>query len=328
MTTKIPQTLFSKIAVSCVLVMVFGKLFAQQDAQFTQYMFNGSYYNPAVAGKEVGYRFSAIHRTQWTNYTTAAGTGGAPVTQLITAQGRLNSKNIGYGLVLVNDKIGATNNLEINLQGSYHKKINQFTLSFGGYAGLFSSSLDYGELIVVNPEPNLPQAGRENQMALDFGAGILIDRGNLYMGLSSKHLNQPSFDFGDASYENRLKNHTYLLFGYRLRPIGPLRIEPSFLLKNVGMYNFSYDVSVMATHQNRINAGIAYRGEESVSMILGYSILKDNSLKLGYAFDLVVGGLEAKSPTSHELMLRYALTDRNRIKEVERVIQRTPRFRF
>ena len=82
----------------------------------------------------------------------------------------------------------------------------------------------------------------------------------------------------------------------------------------------------MATHQNRINGGFAYRGEESVSLILGYSLFRDNSLKLGYAFDLVVGGLEAKSPTSHELMLRYTLQDVNR--EVERVIQRTPRFRF
>jgi type IX secretion system PorP/SprF family membrane protein len=328
MATKIPSTVYFRVAVTWIFVFSIGKLFAQQDAQFTQYMFNGSFYNPALAGKDMGYRFSAIHRTQWLNYTTAAGTGGAPVTQVITAQGRLKSKNIGYGLVLVNDKIGATNNLELNLQGSYHKKINRSTLSFGGYVGVFSSSLDYGDLIVVNPEPNLPQIGKENQIALDYGAGVLLDRGNFYLGLSSKHINQPSFDFGNATYENQLKTHSYLLFGYRVRPIGPLRIEPSFLLKNVGLNNFSYNVSVMATHQNKINAGLAYRGEESVSLILGYSLLKDNSLKLGYAFDLVTGGLEAKSPTSHELMLRYTLTDKIRSGEFERVIQRTPRFRF
>lgn len=83
----------------------------------------------------------------------------------------------------------------------------------------------------------------------------------------------------------------------------------------------------MATHQNKINGGIAYRGEESVSLIVGYSLLRDNSLKLGYAFDLVVGGLEAKAPASHELMLRYVLPTISG-REVERVIQRTPRYRF
>jgi type IX secretion system PorP/SprF family membrane protein len=326
MTIKSRLDNFLKLGFLGILFFITGYIQAQQDAQFTQYMFNGMYYNPAFAGKESGYRFSALHRSQWANYTTSSGQGGAPVTQLITAEGRLDSKNIGYGLTIVNDQIGATGNLEINLQGSYQKKINRATLSFGGYVGMFSSSLDYGEIIVVNPEPNLPQSGKESQMAVDFGAGLLYDRGKFYLGLSTKHLNQPSFDFGDASYANQLKNHSYLLFGYRIRPIGQLRIEPSLLIKTVSFNNFSYDVSVMATHQNKINGGIAYRGEESVSLILGYSLLRDNSLKLGYAFDLVVGGLEAKSPTSHELMLRYVLPTVSR--EVERVIQRTPRYRF
>jgi type IX secretion system PorP/SprF family membrane protein len=326
MTSKIRLENFLKFGFFVILFLTTEYIQAQQDAQFTQYMFNGMFYNPAFAGKESGYRFSVLHRSQWANYTTSSGQGGAPVTQLITAEGRLDSKNIGYGLTIVNDQIGATGNLEVNLQGSYQKKINRATLSFGGYVGMFSSSLDYGELIVINPEPNLPSSGKESQMAVDFGAGLLYDRGKYYLGLSSKHLGQPSFDFGDASYANQLKNHSYLLFGYRVRPIGQLRIEPSLLIKTVSFNNFSYDISVMATHQNKINGGIAYRGEESVSLILGYSLLRDNSLKLGYAFDLVVGGLEAKSPTSHELMLRYVLPTVSR--EVERVIQRTPRFRF
>ncbi len=311
-----------------LIVFFFGvsASMAQQDAQFTQYMYNGTYYNPAFAGKESGYRFSALHRTQWLNYTTSSGQAGAPVTQLITAQGRLDSKNIGYGLTIVNDQIGPTGNLEINLQGAYHKKINRTTLSVGIYGGVFSSSIDYGELIVVNPEPNLPNAGKENKVNLNFGAGVLLDRGDYYIGLSSRHLNEPAFDFGDGAYANQLENHSYLLLGYRPRPIGQLRIEPSFLLKTVSLNNFSYEVSVIATHQNKISGGIGFRGEESVSLLMGYSLLRDNSLKLGYAFDLVFGGLEAKSPTSHELMLRYALSDVTR--EVQRVIQRTPRFRF
>lgn len=318
---------FLRFRVFVILFLVgTGLVQAQQDAQFTQYMFNGMFYNPAFAGKDGGYRFSALHRTQWAGYSTSSGQGGAPVTQLLTAQGRLDKKKIGYGLTIVNDQIGPSNNLELNLQGSYHKKIRRGNVSIGGYIGAFSSTLDYGELIVVNPEPNLPGSGKENQMALDFGLGALLDRGNYYIGLSSKHLNQPSFDFGGSSYANQLKNHSYLLFGYRVRPIGQLRIEPSFLIKTVSLNNFSYDVSVMATHQNKINAGLAYRGEESLSFILGYSILKDNSLKLGYAFDFVVSGLEAKSPTSHEFMLRYVLPDVTQ--QFERVIQRTPRYRF
>ncbi|MDF2158881.1 type IX secretion system membrane protein PorP/SprF [Algoriphagus sp. CAU 1675] len=299
---------------------------AQQDAQFTQYMYNGMYYNPAFAGKDVGLRFSALHRSQWAGYTTSTGSGGAPTTQLLTAQGRLEGKNTGYGLTVVNDQIGPSSNLEVNLQGAFHKKLKRTTFSVGAYAGMFSSSINYGELVVVNPEPNLPTTGRENSMNLNFGFGILADRGDFYVGLSSRHVNEPDFDFGEGEYGNQLKNHSYLLFGYRLRPIGQLTIEPSFLLKTVSFNNFSYDVSVMVSHQNRISGGLAFRGEESVSLLLGYSLLKDNSLTLGYAFDLVVSGLDAKSPTSHELMMRYKLITAKKM--VERVIQRTPRFRF
>ncbi|MBN3521521.1 type IX secretion system membrane protein PorP/SprF [Algoriphagus lutimaris] len=314
---------------SLVLIAIYAgvsPVLAQQDAQFTQYMYNGMYYNPAFAGKDGGFRFSALHRSQWANYRTSSGQRGAPVSQLLTAQGRLDSKNIGYGINIVNDNIGASSNLEVNLQGAYHKKIKRSNISVGVSFGMFSSSLDYGELIVVNPEPNLPTSGKESQMNFNIGAGVLFDRGDYYVGVSSRHINEPNFDFGDGSYANQLKNHSYLLFGYRFRPIGQLAIEPSFLLKTVSFNNFSYDVSVIATHQNKISGGLAFRGEESISFILGYSILKDNSLKLGYAFDLVVGGLEAKAPTSHELMLRYTLSDVSR--QVERVIQRTPRFRF
>ncbi|MFC3878973.1 type IX secretion system membrane protein PorP/SprF [Algoriphagus namhaensis] len=319
--------LFFKKAIFLVFLLGFSHFaWSQQDAQFTQYMYNGMYYNPAFAGKDGGLRFSALHRSQWLNYTTNSGTGGAPVTQLLTAQNNIAGKNIGYGLTVVNDQIGATGNLEVNLQGAYHKKINRGTLSFGVYAGMFSSSLDYGELIVVNPEPNLPTSGKESQINFNFGAGILLDKRSFYLGLSSRHLNEPAFDFGDGSFDNQLKNHSYALFGYRFRPVGSLTIEPSLLIKSVSFNNFSYDVSVIATHQNKISGGVAFRGEESISLILGYSLLRDNSLRLGYAFDLVIGGLEAKSPTSHELMLRYVLPDIT--KQIDRVIQRTPRFRF
>lgn len=315
---------------NCFLLIIFflgyTSLSAQQDAKFTQYMYNGMYYNPAFAGKEGGLRFSALHRSQWLNYTTNSGQSGAPVTQLITAQGKLESKNIGYGLTVVNDQIGPTGNLEINLQGAYHRKLKRATLSLGVSAGFFSTSIDYGELILVNPELNIPSSGKENQINLNFSAGLLLDRGNYYIGLSSRHVNQPSFDFGDGSYANQLMNHSYLLLGYRFRPIGQLRIEPSFLLKSVSFNNFSYDVSVIATHQNKISGGLAFRGQEAVSILMGYSLLKDNSLNLGYSFDLVFGGLEAKAPTSHELLLRYTLSNVN--KDVQRVIQRTPRFRF
>jgi len=326
MNRKRDLVIFFRAAGFLLLLLASTGVFAQQIPQFTQYLYTGNFFNPALAGKSEGLQFSAIHRSQWQGYTATSGAGTPPTTQLITLQNRVKNKNFGYGLTVVNDQLGATSNLEVSLQGSYHKKIQRTQLSFGGYLGVSNSTLDFEELQFVNPEPSLPLSGTESQLAMDMGAGLMVDRGDFYVGLSGRHLNQASYDFGDGNYANRLQMHNYLLMGYRMRPIGQLRIEPSILLKSLGTHTLSYEVSVIATLQNKVNGGIAYRGEESVSLILGYSLLKDNSLKLGYAFDLVVGGVDAKSPTSHELMLRYAWSDVS--KTVTRVIQRTPRFRF
>jgi len=318
---------FPKIKVVLVFIILIVFTFAskaQQDAQFTQYMYNGLFYNPAFAGKESGYKFSALHRTQWLNYS---GTNGpAPITQLLTATGGLEEYNLGYGLTFVNDNIGPVNNQEINVSLAYHKNLRRGTLSFGLSGGVFSSTLKYDELIVINPDPSIPISGRETQMNFNVGAGAIYDRGNFYVGLSSRHLNQPSFDFGEGAVDNQLMNHSYLLAGYRIKTFALWTFEPSFLLKTVSFNNFSYDLSVIATHNQKISGGLAFRGEESVSLLFGYGILKDNSLRIGYAFDLVIGGLEAKSPTSHEFMLTYNLQPVAR--EYQKVIQRTPRFRF
>ncbi len=307
----------------CVLVV---PAFSQQDAQFTQYMYNGIFYNPAYSGKVDGYQFTGLHRSQWSGYSTLSGAGGAPSTQLLSVTGGFEDLNLGFGLVFANEKIGATSNQEANLSVAYHYKIGRGELSFGGSAGIFSSTLDFDLLELINPDQVVPAGGRENQYNINFSAGALYDRGNLYIGLSGRHLNEPDFNFGEGSLGNQLKLHSYLLAGYRLRASAFWTVEPSVLLKSVEVDNFSYDMSVIASYNDKISGGLAYRGEESASVILGYSLLNDNSLRLGYAFDLVVGGLEAKSPSSHEFMLTYNLPKAKR--SVERVIQRTPRFRF
>ena len=302
----------------------FGAM-GQQDAQFTQYMFNGLFYNPAFAGKESGYQFSALHRSQWLNYT---GTNGpAPITQLLTASGRLDDYNIGFGLTFVNDNIGPTNSQEVNLSAAYHKRFGRGVLSIGASGGLFSGTINYNMFDpVFNPDPRVPAEGKETRMNFSYGLGAIYDRTDFYVGFGSRHINQPTFDFGDGAIDNRLMNHSYLLAGYRIRTFALWTFEPSFLIKSVSFNNFSYDLSVIATHNQRISGGLAFRGEESVSLLFGYGILRDNSLRLGYAFDLVFGGLEAKSPTSHEFMLTYNLQPVTR--EFQKAIQRTPRFRF
>ncbi|WP_137401164.1 PorP/SprF family type IX secretion system membrane protein [Echinicola rosea] len=301
-------------------------VYAQQDAQFTQYMYNGLYYNPAFSGNHTGYRFSALHRSQWLGYTTSSGNGGAPTTQLVTASGRIPGTSFGWGVSFTNDDIGPATSQEANISLAYHRKIRRGVLSLGVSGGMFSNTIKYDEIDVVNPDPSIPSSGNESQMSANFGAGILYEAPKYYLALSSRHINEPTFDFGENSFDNQLVNHSYLMLGYKIRTFAQVTFDPSILLKSEGFNNFSYDVSVIATYDDRMSGGIAYRGEESLSVLLGYKLLRDKSLRIGYAFDLVMGGNEAKAPTSHEFMLTYNLPTIT--KKIESIIQRTPRFRF
>ena len=107
-----------------------ASLSAQQDAQFTQYMFNQLYYNPAYAGMTAAPELTAIHRSQWFGYDGTINPSRAPNTQLISINNPLTSFNGGVGLYILNDNLGPVNNLEIQLSVAYQLKLkNGATLS-------------------------------------------------------------------------------------------------------------------------------------------------------------------------------------------------------
>ncbi len=306
-------------------------LSAQQDAQFTQYMYNSLYYNPAYAGLSDGTELTAIHRSQWLGYQGTVNESGAPNTQLISYNSKLSTIPLGVGLYILNDKLGPTSNLEVQTSFSYQYKFKGgATLNFGLKVGLYSTSLDFDELVFVDPSDVVAGlTGKETQMKPDLGFGIYYRKGNFFGGLSANHLIGSAFDFGEAQISNQLSRHYYLNAGYDYNINSQLTITPTILLKSVSLDTYNFDLSVIGKYNDMLWAGIAYRQSESASAMFGYKLLSDKSLTLAYAFDFVVTNGAGKEPTSHELMLIYNFKTKNRVprKSGSRII-RTPRYRY
>ena len=111
-----------------ILTLIFSGVasYSQQDAQFTQYMYNTINFNPAYAGSRGTLNTFALHRTQW------VGLDGAPVTNIISINSPLNLSNLGLGVSLINDKIGPTNDNTISADISYTIPVSEnYKLSFG-----------------------------------------------------------------------------------------------------------------------------------------------------------------------------------------------------
>lgn len=313
------------------LILTVFSLSAQQDAQFTHYMYNQTYYNPAFTGLTNSNSLTAIHRSQWFGYEGTINSAGAPTTQFISFNGRTNLWNGGIGAYIVNDQLGPSGNLEVQLSASYIVELGaNSSLTFGLNLGMFSTSIDFDQLIVVDPNDNLiGMSGKESQINPDLGFGVLYRNGNFFGGLSANHLLQPEFDYGNDQISNQLVRHYYITAGYDYA-LGPeVTLTPTLLIKNTGLEQFSWDLSAIAKIRERLWVGVSYRDTESASAMIGYKLLQDRSLSLGYAFDFVINDAAAKEPSSQEILLIYSFRSKNRGKRKSgKNIIRTPRYRY
>lgn len=320
MRNKLPLIL--AILVFATLHQVLG----QQNALFSQYMFNNLYYNPAYAGVEGVTTLTAFQRSQWAGYQPTSGDpGGGINTQVISLNAPILRLRSGFGLHVVNDKLGALTNLDMQASFAYHLGIGNSKLSLGVRAGIYSQTVNFDQYRWVEPNDPLRLSNRVSQLRPDFSAGVFYRARQYYLGIGFQHLTDVKFDaFGDYDeLNNPLVNHIIVTGGYDYDMTYKVRLTPTFLVQT-DLNTYSFDVGVMATYNETLWGGLSYRQQEALVGMIGYSFFKEKSLKLGYAFDYVVGAQLAKAAASHEVMVTYSLP----ISSVnEKKIIRTPRFR-
>lgn len=297
---------------------------AQQDPQFTHYMFNQLYFNPAYAGIEKGARFTALHRSQWLGYESTFDAGGAPSTQLISFTMPLAPIRGGIGGYIVNDRLGPLTNLEIQTTVAHHFRLKEGRLSLGVRAGMFSQSIDFNQWRFIDKDDKklIDREGKQSQFLPDLALGAYYHREKFFLGLSVTHLLPGEFDFGGTSSLSSLDPHLYLTGGYWYELNFDVKVLFSGLVKS-DLVKTSYEAGGIAYFKNTLWGGISFRPSEAAILLLGYSFLKDKNMRLGYALDYVVNDRVAKQPTSHEFILMYNMP----VSSGVRKIQRTPRFR-
>jgi type IX secretion system PorP/SprF family membrane protein len=298
---------------------------AQQDVQFSMYMLNPLYYNPAYAGVEGLTKLTVMHRNQWANYvSTLDGAGGSPVTQVVSLTTPVLKMRSGFGVHLVNDKLGPLQNIEAQVAYAYHLAIDDSKLSFGLSAGIYSQSINKSWYRWNNPDDPINRQMEESQIRPDMAGGVFYRAPKYFAGLSFSHLNKSEFDFAADHLRNALENHMFFTAGYDYEYNYDLTITFSGLVKTVNFNSTSVELSAVGYYKDKYWGGISARQSEAVIAMAGLSLMRDNSLKFGYAFDYVVKAVAAKAPLSHEVLLSYALpvTSGDGKKPI-----RTPRFR-
>src|SRR5579859_2598208 len=293
----------------------------QQDPQFTQYMFNTLYYNPAFSGVDGVTKITALHRSQWLGYSSSFGDVGAPTTQLITFTTPIFKLNSGFGAYITHDNLGPFNNYEAQASYAYHLGIKNSKLSFGFRTGIYSQTINANYLRAVDYEKFL-DGGSQSQIKPDMAVGVFWRKEKFYAGVSFDHLTHASFDFGKAS-ASPLQTHLYVTGGYIYEVNFDLKFQFNTLIQS-DFVKTTINVGGLAYLRDMMWGGLSFRQGESMSLLLGYTFLKDKSLKMGYSLDYIVKDQAAKQPTSHEFMLIYELPTNP---QGGKKIVRTPRYR-
>ncbi|WP_222983619.1 type IX secretion system membrane protein PorP/SprF [Flagellimonas meishanensis] len=299
---------------------VFQSLLAQQDAQYTQYMFNTLSVNPAYAGSRGQLSFAGLYRSQW------VGLDGAPETFTINLHSPIRNSRLGYGVSIVNDNIG-----DGVVQETYLDAVISYTLEFAGDAKLSFGlkaggnmiSLDFNGLRNFDQEV-VQQDNIDNQFNPNFGLGLYYHTDRFYAGISAPNILETEYFDNDNSDESvnflsAERINFYFITGYVFDFGADLKFKPALLTKAVGGAPLQVDVSANFLFADKFNFGAAYRWDAAVSALAGFQITDQIMIGLAYDRETTDLGGTQFNDGSFEIFLRLEL-----LKSFQRTV--SPRF--
>jgi type IX secretion system PorP/SprF family membrane protein len=287
--------------VALVVIASWVDLHAQQDPHYTQYMYNMNVINPAYAGSKENLSIGLLYRKQWVEIedapTTFTLSGHSPV-----------GKNVGLGLSVISDKIGPVE--ENNIYGDFSYTLNlggEHKLAFGIKAGITLHQVGlYSDIYNTLPNPNDPAFSADtNNSYFNLGSGLFYYTNKYYLAFSvpnmmkSKHLDFDGREFGSET------SHYFLTGGYVFDVSQNIKFKPFFILKSAFDAPSSLDVSTNFLFNEKFEAGLTYRLDDSFGAMVNYAITPN--VKIGYAYDHIVSDLNVTTPSSHEFILLFDL---------------------
>lgn len=304
-----------KKIVTLVFVLISGLSYAQQDAQFSNYMYNTLSFNPAYAGSRGTTSIYLSQRKQW------VGLEGAPSTNSLSYHSPLGSSNVGIGLSLLNDAIGPVEENLISLDISYSIQTSYDSqLAFGLRASAHMLNVDFTQLNIFNPSDVLAQSNINNRVSPNIGFGMFWYSDKSYVGFSipnlleTSHINKGLNSSVSSISKERL--HYHFTAGHVFNISQDILFKPAILTKIVSGAPFQLDLSSNFQIYDKFTIGASYRLDAAVSFLGGFQI--NRNWLLGYAYDFDTNNLSTYNSGSHEVFLRYEVFRSNRV--------RSPRF--
>lgn len=281
---------------------------AQQDPQYTQYMYNMSVLNPAYATDNADViNFGALYRAQW------VGSVGGPTTGSFFAHSPI-AKKVEMGLSIIHDEIGdVVKETNVFVDFAYVLKLNETNkLSFGVKGGATFFSTNFDGFVYSDELPDPAFANNLSKTFPNIGVGTFYFGENYYLGLSSPNLLKTKhLEKQDGIVETGVEEiHYFFTGGYVFNLNDNLKFKPAFMTKAVSGAPLSVDITTNFLINNVFEIGAGYRWDDSVSGLVNFKITP--ALRIGYAYDYTVSNLGRFNSGSHEIMVLFDLNKKGK----------------
>ena len=302
------------------LTLGFIPAYAQQDAQFSQYIFNGLYINPAYACYKEDTYINSAFRSQWT------GLDGAPTTFSVAADGSVNDGKVGLGLMIQHDQIGAQTNIAAYGNYAYRIQIGEqehSKLAFGLGAGFVQTGIDGNKLNPVQTNDAYIPTGFQSVILPDARIGIYYSNDRFFIGASADnlvaHLVHPATT--SALLIPVPVVHTYFTTGALFDIDYETKFKPSVLIKDAPGAPTSMDINAFILMKERLWLGATYRTaidiynkpnlqngmQKSSAMVAMAEFFVSDTFRVGYSFDYSLSKLGQYGYGSHEISISFLI---------------------
>ena len=295
------------VVTNLIRVLVVGVcctgLYAQQEPNYSQYMYNTMTINPAYVGSTDNFNITANYKAQFT------GIDGAPETVNPGLETPV-TYNVGLGLNITRDALGPSEDLNVDGNFSYSIQLSSQTyLSFGLKAGFRLLNVDFRKGMFNNPNDPAFMNNIDNKFLGVLGAGTYLFSDKWYLGLSTPKLLENNFGNNTSTGSNNIaseQRHYFLIAGsvFNLNSRKSLKFKPTTFVKVTNGAPIEADLTGVFIIQDQVEIGGMYRTGDAAGILLGYNFT--NQLRFGYSFDWSFTNTTGKyNSGSHEVMLRY-----------------------
>lgn len=304
----------------CIMACLHISLQAQQDAQFSQYIFNGIYINPAYAGYRQELNAHTFYRSQW------VGVPGAPQTMSVAVDGSLDDSRVGLALQMAYDKIGAQSLMSVYGNYAYRIPLDEQDrrLALGIGVGLVQLGLEGSRMDPNNPNDPYLNGGTQTTTLFDARLGIYYSTANFFAGFAADHITAQYLDKHKPATMTVAtpRPHFYATTGALFDMGDDIYLKPSLLLKDDIGGPTSLDLNAFVLLNKMLWVGVSYRTAITLynkpnlqndltkaSAVIGMlEVYATPQLRIGYAYDYALNRYRTYNNGTHEISLGYYFT--------------------